>query len=137
MSHRPEQIASVLRRAVQSVLNEGLADPRLDAMITVTDAKVAPDLRTATLSVAVTPERRESRVIHGLNDAAKHIRRLAGDRIAIAKAPEFVFKIDRAAKRQAEVFEALARVEREREASGPAEPPAEEHQTDPTGEPEP
>jgi len=115
-NHRGEQLGSVIHRAVQSVISGGLSDPRLDALITVIDVKVTDDRRTAVVSVSVMPENHESRVIHGLRDAARHIRREAGEIVEIHKLPELVFKLDRSTKKQAELLDAMARVKAEREA---------------------
>ena len=121
--HRGEQLGSVIHRAVQAVISGGLSDPRLDALITVIDVKVTEDRRTAVIGVSVMPEKHESRVIHGLRDAAKHIRRQAGELIEVHKLPELVFKLDRSSKRQAELLDAMARVRAEREAQGGATDP--------------
>ncbi len=115
-NHRGEQLASVIHRAVQSVISRGLSDPRLKALITVIDVKVTEDRRTAVVNVSVMPENHESRVIHGLRDAAKHIRREAGELVEVHKLPELVFKLDRTNKKQAELLDAMARVRAEREA---------------------
>lgn len=115
MSKRTGQLASVLRRAVQSVLDEGLADPRLDALITVTEVRVDPSAREAVVLVSVSPERAESKVSHALRDAARHIRRRAADHTALARMPELSFRIDKSIKKQAAVLDALRRVAEERD----------------------
>jgi len=113
MSRRAEQIASIMHRAVQQVISDGLSDPRLQGIITVTSAKVDEDLSQCVMGISVMPEQHESKVIHALNDAANHIRRKAGDMVEIHRAPRLVFKIDRSAKRQAAVMTALADISRE------------------------
>lgn len=116
MSRRAEQMSSVIHRACQSVLNAGFGDPRLDGlMLTITSVKVTADLRTAVISVSVLPAEKERRALAGLKAAAKHVRRQVGELVSVHQLPEFVFKVDKAAKRQAEVLEALARVRAESE----------------------
>jgi ribosome-binding factor A len=110
---RAEQMSSIIHRAVQSVLSGGLSDPRLDAMLTVTNVRVSSDRRQATVSVSVLPEERESRVIHGLRDAARHIRREAADLIDVHRMPDLIFKLDRTIKKQAAIHDALHRVREE------------------------
>lgn len=117
---RGEQLSSVIHRAVQTIIARGLADPRLEAMITVTSVKVTEDRQTAVVNVSVLPEKHESRVIHALRDAARHIRRQAGDLVEIHRLPDLAFKLDRSAKQQAELLDAMARVRAEREAETPA-----------------
>lgn len=123
MSRRAEQASSVLQRAVQSVLVEGLSDPRLDAMITVTGVRVTPDMNTAIVSVSIMPEAREKLAMHGLTAAARHIRRRIGELVALHNPPELIFKLDRGAKRERAIMEALSKVKAERET--PPEDPTE------------
>ncbi|MCA9311808.1 MAG: 30S ribosome-binding factor RbfA [Phycisphaerales bacterium] len=116
MTRRTDQVSSVLHRAVQTVIEAGLSDPRLSgALITVTEVKVTPDLLTAIVNVTVTPEKREGIVIHGLTAASRHIRRRAGDLVEMRKLPELVFKVDKGRKRQAEVMQVLAELAAERQ----------------------
>lgn len=135
MNRRAEQMSSVIRRAAQSVLNAGFGDPRLDGlMLTITEVKVTGDLRTAVLNVSVLPADKERRAIAGLKAATRHIRRQVGDLVSVHQLPEFIFKLDKAAKRQAVVLEALAKVREETEGDGQAGA-QEDEQTAP-GEPE-
>lgn len=115
MSKRAEQVASSLRRAVQQVLSEGLNDPRLQAMITITEAHVDEGLSEAVISVSVLPEAKEALVLHGLKAAAGRIRRVASENIDLKRTPKLIFRLDRTLKRQAAVFGALAEVAREKE----------------------
>lgn len=109
----------MLHRAVQSVLSEGLSDPRLEALITVTGVQVSADLAEAVVSVSILPEARHSAVIHGLRDAAGHIRHAASERVSLARPPRLVFKLDKSLKREARVLGAIAQVKLEEGAAGP------------------
>lgn len=115
MTKRAEQVASSLRRVVQQIFSEGLNDPRLQAMITITEAHVDDGLSEAVLSVSILPEAKEDLVLHGLKAAAGRIRRMASDNLDLRRTPRLVFRLDRTLKRQAAVFGALADVARERE----------------------
>jgi|SRR5947208_10589445 len=50
--HRPERIAETLREEIAQIVGYELEDPRL-AMITVTEVRVADDLRDASVYVTV------------------------------------------------------------------------------------
>lgn len=115
MSHRTEQLSSVIHRAVQSVIDAGLSDPRLQAMITVTKVEVAQDRRTATINVSVAPEKAEKLAMYGLRDAAKHIRRQAANKTTIHRMPQLNFKVDKGLKKQAAIIQALAEINAERD----------------------
>lgn len=126
MSHRHQQIEATLKRAVQQVLARGLSDPRADgAMITVTELKLGPDLKIATILVSVYPDAKEKLTMHAVRHAAAHLRRAAGELVEMKQLPQFEFEVDHALKRTGAVLEALAKVSAEREARGiknPSEP---------------
>lgn len=126
MSKRSDQVASEIHRAVQTVLNRGLQDPRVSgALLTATDVRVSDDLRNATVMISVMPESSEDLVMHGLQSASRHIRRQVGNLIAIRQMPDLAFKLDKSVKKQAEVLEAIARATAEREAAEKARAAAE------------
>ena len=135
MSKRPLQLASIIHRAVQSVLSGGLADPRLDAMITVTRVNVSDDLRAATILVSILPESAESRAIHALGDAARFIRREAARNVSLHRMPDLSFKLDKSVKKQTQVLAALAEIERERTPDHPHDNPPSHTSTTPDGDP--
>ncbi len=122
MSRRSEQVAATLHRAVQQVLSEGMNDPRLDALITVTGVQVDEGLSEAVVRVSVMPAPKQDLALHGLKAAASHIRRVAADAMDIRRAPRLLFQLDRTLKKQAAVLEALSEVAREREAGASAAP---------------
>lgn len=121
--HRVEQLQSVLMRAIQQVLAQGLNDPRYRGLVSVTEVQLAKDLKQATVMISVYPEQHQTLTMHAIQHAARHIRREAGDLVALDRLPELTFKLDMSLKRQAEVSEALAR---SRETLKPAAPPQEQ-----------
>lgn len=127
MTRRTEQLASTIRGAVQEILDRGLQDPRVSGMITVTDVRLTEDLATAFVSVSVLPADRAGLTFHGLQSAARHMRREVGKRLSLRRVPELAFRLDESFKQQAAVIEALGRVRAERESRGdPSSPPPED-----------
>lgn len=123
MSRRLAQIASTLRRAIQSVFVRGLSDPRIKGSVSVTDVRVDPDLREATVFVSVTPEEAEAATMNGLHAAAKHIRHEVAAQVRLARVPGLRFKLDTSLKEQARVLELIARgVQELKERDASAEP---------------
>ncbi|MEX2219125.1 MAG: 30S ribosome-binding factor RbfA [Phycisphaerales bacterium] len=130
---RPEQLATILHRAVQARLDKGLADPRIGGLITVTEVKVSSDLKTATVSVSVMPHEKQDLTLHGLRSAARHIRREVGDQVAVHRMPELSFRLDKSLEKQAGVLGAIARATEERERKESASQPS---SADPSAAPE-
>ena len=115
MSQRTDQIAGLLRDAIQKVIAKGLHDPRIRGLITVTRVTVSEDLQSATVYISVMPEQHRDLTMHGLRAAAKHIRHAVSNQLALRKTPELLIKPDTVAARQASVLDALAKVANEPE----------------------
>lgn len=115
MSRRAEQIAALLRTALQEVFARGFQDPRIRGLITITSVTLSEDLRSATVMISVLPEERQELTMHGLSAAARHIRHQVSDKIDLRYTPDLYFRLDTSLKKQAGVFEALAKVAQERE----------------------
>jgi ribosome-binding factor A len=113
MNRRTNQVASTLRTAVQEVISRGLADPRIRGLITITEVTMSDDLQQATLRVSIYPEERQVLTLHGLQAAAAHIRREAGELMALKRMPTLQFRLDESLKRQAKVLGALAQAAEE------------------------
>ena len=114
MTRRTDRIATLLEQAVGKVLARGLADPRVQGLITVTGVRVSDDLARATVLVSVTPESKQRVTLAGLSAAARHIRHEASNLIDLRRMPQLTIELDEGLKRQAGVEQALARVAQER-----------------------
>jgi len=109
MSHRPEQVASVIRRAVQEQISRGLHDPRIRGLISITRVVVDDDFSEATLHISVLPQEHASLAIDGLRSAALHIQRRAREGLPLRRMPRLRFVLDDSLKRSAETEAALQR----------------------------
>lgn len=107
MTHRIEQFESTLRRAISTMLQRDLSDPRIRGMVSVTQVKVTKDMHTATVKVSVIPAEYQKLTVHGLNSAAKHIHGKLFKQMQVRRLPFLRFEIDPTIKKQAEVFAAI------------------------------
>ena len=107
MSHRHEQLESSLQRAIGQRIAEGLADPRISGMISVTAVEVSPDNRHANVMVSVLPESNQKLAIQGLASAAGHIRTSVGELLRMRSVPVLHFQLDTSLKKQAQVLDAI------------------------------
>jgi ribosome-binding factor A len=124
MSRRNEQIRSTLHRALQEVLARGLADPRYGGLVTVTDVRVADDLKTADVLISVLPREKQDLTMHAIRHAAAHLRREVGDLVAMRSVPTLHFRLDVTLKKHAEVLQAISRAVESRPPAPPADPEA-------------
>ncbi len=108
MSHRTEQIASVLKRALQKIVDQKLSDPRLKGDVTVTSVGIDTEFTFAKVLVTVSPESAEKVTLQGLTAAAGHVRRLLRSEVEMRRIPQIDFRIDEALKKERDVLAAIA-----------------------------
>jgi ribosome-binding factor A len=113
-SHRVERVAAQLREEISQIIVRDLKDPRIE-MTSVTDVKLSPDLRSATVKVSVVgePENRRAAVL-GLEHAKGFIRRELGTRLSNLRfAPELHFQLDEGIAYSVRVSQLLREVQKE------------------------
>jgi len=94
-THRVERVAAQLRQEISEIIIRDLKDPRI-GMATITEVKLTPDLRNATVRVSVVGENDgRQAAIDGLEHAKGFIRRELGLRLSKLRfAPELHFQLD-------------------------------------------
>ncbi len=124
MSRRTDQVASLIRRAVQSRLSRGLNDPRIRGLVSVTRVTVAADLSDAIILVSVMPAKHAQLTLCGLQHAAAHMRRELGRTARLRRQPRLTFKLDDSMMHAAEAMAAIMEV------SGAERPSPDQTQTE-------
>jgi ribosome-binding factor A len=98
MSHdtrRPDRVAAAIREAVAMFLAEGVKDPRITGLVTVTGAQVTRDLGHAKVFVSVLGSDVErAATFEGLASLASHLRSRLGRQLRLRIAPEITFQAD-------------------------------------------
>jgi len=121
---RPERLAEQIKEEVSLIVAGEVEDPRI-GFVTVTDAKITPDLRHAKIYVSVMgteDEVKES--LKALNRASRFIRHQLGAVLRIRRVPELHFVFDatlRTATRIEELLSEEVEKAREREQNYPEE----------------
>lgn len=92
-NNRTRRIAEEIRKIVSTMLINGIKDPRINSLVSVTDVEVTSDLSYAYIYVSILGGDEES-TLEGLKSACGYIRREVGKNIKIRHTPEIIFKID-------------------------------------------
>jgi ribosome-binding factor A len=137
VGRRPERLAEQIKEEVSLIIAGDLEDPRV-GFVTVTDAKISPDLRHAKIFVTVLgDEQQVLESLQALNHASRFIRRQLGAALRIRRTPEIHFVYDETVQTAARIEQLLSEEgekakERERaEASGFREEDAEQAEPPP------
>ena len=112
MRIRPEKVAHLMRREIAEILQMRLRDPRMTAMVSVTDVEVTSDLSFAKVFVSVLGgDSSSAETVKTLQHASGFVRHELGDRLGLREVPELRFVLDDSLDRGARVEDLLRRIE--------------------------
>ncbi|MBC2577606.1 30S ribosome-binding factor RbfA [Peptostreptococcus russellii] len=92
-SNRIKRISEEVKKVISTMLINGIKDPRITSMISVTEVEVTNDLRYAFVYISMLAGDKEESLA-GLNSARGYIRREVGKAVKLRYVPEIIFKID-------------------------------------------
>jgi ribosome-binding factor A len=98
--NRPARVAEEFRQELSALLARGLKDPRITGFVTVTGAKMSPDLKEATVYVSVhAGEKERAKTMEGLHAAATFLQREVARAIGLRNTPHLRFVYDESIER--------------------------------------
>ena len=112
MSLRTARVNELLRAEVSELILREVKDPRVtEGLITITEIRVSPDLRHATVFVSHmgTDEEREH-ALAGLQHAAPFLHRELMHRLKMRAVPDLVFRFDPSIERGARLADLIRKV---------------------------
>lgn len=110
-SRRPDRVAEAIREQVATFLAEGVKDPRVTGIVTVTGVEVTRDLRTARVFVSIMGEdAMRQQTLEGLHSVAGHLRSRLGRTLRLHSAPTIEFRLDASVAHAARIESLLARI---------------------------
>ncbi len=93
-STKNNRINGEVRRSLSEIIRD-VKDPRVDPFCSVTEVRVAPDLKTCKVFVSVLgDEEKEKETLLGLKSAEGFIRRELAARVNLRNTPELTFIMD-------------------------------------------
>ena len=115
-NRRPDRVAEAIREEVATFLADGVKDPRVRGLVTITGVDVTRDLRHARIFVSIMGDEAErTETLEGLSAVASHLRGRIGRALRLRVAPEIAFKTDPSVAHAARIETLLEEVRRERE----------------------
>ena len=116
-SQKNLRVNGEVTRALTSIIRD-VKDPRVGIMTSVTDAIVAPDLKTCKVYISVLGDEDTVReTMEGLNSAKGYIRRELAHRLNLRNTPELTFVMDQSIGRGVEMSKLIDEVIRHEEES--------------------
>ena len=120
MAHdRPARVAEEFRHELTALLARGLKDPRVTGFVTVTGAKMSPDLREVAVYVSIhAAEAERDRTMEGLAAAAGYLQREVSRALRLRHTPHLRFVYDESVER-GDRIERLLKEAKEKDRNGP------------------
>jgi ribosome-binding factor A len=110
---RPERVAELLREEISEIVGFELDDPRVMS-VTVTEVRVASDLRDAKVFVLVDGDEKEiNSALAALRHAAPYIRRQVGTALSLRHTPALFFVRDTVEERGLRIDTLLSEIKQE------------------------
>lgn len=117
-NRRHDRVAEGIRAEIATFLAEGVKDPRIVGLVTITAVDVTRDLRHAKVFVSVLGSDSErAATMDGLTSLASHLRPHVGRALRLRLAPEIEFRFDDSVARAARIETLLAQVKEGRPAN--------------------
>ncbi len=92
---RPVRVAEEFRHEVSALIARRLKDPRITGLVTVTGAKMSPDLREVSVWVSIHGEEKvRQETLAGLESAAAYMQREVARRLKLRHTPHLRFRYD-------------------------------------------
>lgn len=113
-SSRTRKIESQIKEIVSEHL-DGLADPRIRGLVTVTGVRVSPDLAHARVYYSLLAEGDEREAAEGLQSAAGRLQSAVGARTRLRRTPRISFERDPAVDHATRIDAALREVREDAE----------------------
>lgn len=92
--YRLERIEKEVCRVVGKMLYENLKNPKITGLISVTRARVTPDLKYADIFVSIMNSKNEMETLEGLDEIRGLIRKRIAGELQLRYTPEVRVKID-------------------------------------------
>ena len=116
------RINQEVMRELSSIIRNELKDPRIELMTTVTDVRVAPDLKTCKVYISVlADEEGQKNTLAGLKSAEGFIRSLLAKNLNLRNTPALTFLADHSIEYGVQMTKLIEDVTREDEAAHAAD----------------
>ena len=114
--HRPDRVGERIREELSEMLSRGVVhDPGI-GFITLTRAKVSPDLQVARVYYTTMGDAKAKReTAAALRRATPFFRRQMGDRLGLRRVPELEFRFDESVEHQDRIERILRELHEEEE----------------------
>ena len=123
MSHRIEQVNKLIRRELSEIIQRQLKDPRLDALVSVTEVDTSPDLRYAKIFVSRVgdDEEKKQEIMKVLTTASGFLHKELRHNLSLRRIPQLAFFWDDSIRQGIHISQLIDQLNEENDTSPSAE----------------
>ena len=106
------RVREQLQKELGRIIANDIRDPRVPPIVTVTDVRLSPDMRNATVFISILGGTKEQKgVCIALNNASAYIQRTLGSRVILKYMPRLFFKIDKSLEQGSRINDLLKEIQ--------------------------
>ena len=114
MKVRPNRVGEEIKKELVLLIRNGIKDPRVDSLISITDVEVTRDLSYATIYISrYGSEQQRQGALDGMKAAAGFMRSELSRRLKLRTVPELIFKLDDSLQYGAKIETILHQIKQE------------------------
>lgn len=110
---RVRRIAEEIKKTVSKLILDGLKDPRIDSLASVTHVDLTNDYSIAKIYISTIDDSKRADTVKGLESAKGFIKREISKDLKLRIMPELIFVEDDSIERSFELFEKIEKVNEE------------------------
>jgi len=113
MNTRGEKIRKALMKEISQIIQQGIKDPRIEGIISVTEVELSPDYKYAKVFLSIFgDEEKKEQIMEAIEDSVPQIRKEVGRRIRLRHTPELNFKLDETLEKGKKINDLLDKISR-------------------------
>lgn len=114
MKVRPNRVGEEIKKELVLLIRNGIKDPRVDSLISITDVEVTGDLSYATVYISrYGSDKQRQDALDGMKAASKYMRSELSRRLKLRVVPELIFKLDDSLQYGAKIESILGQIKKE------------------------
>lgn len=110
---RVRRIAEEIRKIISKLILDGLKDPRIDPLASVTHVELTNDYSLAKVYISTIEDAKRKETVEGLESAKGFIKREISRELKLRIMPELIFVEDDSIEKSFELFEVIEKTKKE------------------------
>lgn len=110
---RVKRISEEIKKIISKLIFDGLKDPRIDSLASITYVDLTNDYSIAKVYVSTFDDKKRNDTVDGLNSAKGFIKREISKELKLRIMPELIFIADDSIEKSFELFEVIGNVNKD------------------------